>query len=119
MLNERLTLTIQNLEVQALVGVYNHEKETPQTIYLTIHAVYRKIPNEDSIETALDYDSISAKVQEECKKHQWALIETLALDIAHALYDPDKLKEICVEVSKPAAAKKNHAREIICRYTLT
>ena len=96
---------VNNLRVQAILGIYPLEREQPQevVISLEIETECSKAAVSKDLEDSLDYSTLADAVAELTITGKYLLIETLIEDIAqHCLQQP-LVDGVSVQVEKPQA----------------
>ena len=96
---------VNNLRVQAILGIYPLEREQPQevVISLEIETECSKAAASKDLEDSLDYSTLADAVAELTITGKYLLIETLIEDIAqHCLRQP-LVDGVSVQVEKPQA----------------
>ena len=97
------TVGLKNLRIDCIVGIYPHEREAEQPLFLDVELVHDFGPaaSTDHIDGTIDYDGV-ARVLAVGRRYQ--LIETLAEDGASALFAAFALVErVRIEIRKPNA----------------
>jgi 7,8-dihydroneopterin aldolase/epimerase/oxygenase len=96
---------IKDLKVDAVIGVYDWEREIHQTLVLSLDmAADISGPAEnDELALALDYKAVSDRITEFVSGSDFQLIETLAERLAQLLMSEFKLPWLRLSVSKPGA----------------
>jgi dihydroneopterin aldolase len=96
---------VRALEVPAILGIYPHERTTPQPVRIsfTMYTDIRAAAASDTIADALDYANAAARVTELAQNGRFNLAETLAERIAELLLGEFRCDRVQVEVEKPAA----------------
>jgi len=96
---------VRDLEVEAVVGVHDHEKLRPQTLVISIDLTVRELPGErsDSLHEVVCYEDVVRKVQAICSDGHVNLIETLAERIADSCLEDNRVHAVRVRVEKPEA----------------
>lgn len=97
------TVSIIDLHIDAVIGVYDWERETEQSLIFNIDMasdVARSAASDD-IADALDYSKISATVRTIVTEGKFQLIETAAERVAGRLLADYGLSWVRVEVAKP------------------
>ncbi|MEM7144023.1 MAG: dihydroneopterin aldolase [Verrucomicrobiota bacterium] len=96
-------ILIGGLQVEARVGVPEDERASPQGLEVDI----RMVPAggfggmEDDVARTVDYDEVAQRVRAKCGAGEWALIESLAGELAGELLGGYELLErVEVEVRK-------------------
>ena len=99
---------VNNLRVQAILGIYPLEREQPQevVISLEIETDCSKAAASKDLTDSLDYATLADAVAELTITGEYLLIETLIEDIAqHCLRQP-LVNGVSVKVEKPQAAQR-------------
>jgi dihydroneopterin aldolase len=99
------TIFIEQLAVDAVIGVYDWEREITQRLFidLDIGFTIRDAAADDDVDQTLDYQAVAERVQEFVAASRYRLIETLAEEIARLLIADFDVLEVGVRVSKPGA----------------
>lgn len=97
------TVSIIDLHIDAVIGVYDWERETEQSLIFNIDMAsdVAKSAASDDIADALDYSKISATVRTIVTEGKFQLIETAAERVAGRLLADYGLSWVRVEVAKP------------------
>ena len=96
---------ISQLHVETIIGVYDFEKESKQSLYFDVEMLtdIRAAAKSDDINLAVDY----AKVSEDIIAHTTAkpveLLETLVEQLAALILAKYNVSQVTIKVSKPAA----------------
>ena len=98
---------IKNLEVEAIIGVYDWEREVRQLISINLEMNFntKKAGKSDRIEDALNYKKISKYIIELTESSKSKLIESLAQKIAKAVLSKFPVSSVIVTVEKPGALR--------------
>ena len=96
---------VNNLRVQAILGIYPLEREQPQevVISLEIETDCRKAAASKDLTDSLDYATLADAVAELTVAGKYLLIETLIEDIAHYCLRQPLVNGVSVQVEKPQA----------------
>ena len=96
---------IQGLRIDALIGVYPHEREAPRPLMLDIelHGDNRIAAASDALADALDYHAISNRLAEFAGQTQFHLVETLAEQCAALVMREFGAAGVRLRLTKPAA----------------
>ena len=96
-------MSIKNLDVAAVIGVYDWERETEQTLTFAVDmaADVARAASSDDIKDALDYSAVAATVRAVVTEGKFQLIETAAERVAERLVADHHPAWIRVEVVKP------------------
>ncbi|MDX1397606.1 MAG: dihydroneopterin aldolase [Oceanospirillum sp.] len=101
---------IEGLKVDALIGVYDWEREILQPLVFDIEMAtdIRPAAESDELSLTLDYFSISQAITELVKNSSYKLIETLAEAVSELIRDQFSVCWVKVKVSKPGAVPNAH-----------
>jgi len=92
---------IRNLEVQAQIGVYGHERGAKQPVRINVDLAVEDLASiEDRLELVVDYATITTKIHAIVDAGHINLAETLAERIAAACFDDLRVKTARVRVEK-------------------
>jgi len=100
------TTGLRSLQVDCIVGVYEHERRQPQTVILDIDLDYdfAAAADSDDIADALDYDRVASGVAELLQRRAFQLIETMAEETAAMLLARlAQVQRVRLDIRKPAA----------------
>jgi dihydroneopterin aldolase len=97
------TVSIRDLSVSAVIGVYDWEREIEQTLVFGVDmaADVARAATTDAIEDALDYSAVAATVRAVVTEGKFQLIETAAERVAARLLADYRLGWVRVSVVKP------------------
>lgn len=98
-------LLIENLLLEALVGVHPHEKRIHQRIRLDLELTVdaARAAATDRLADALDYVAVRERLAMCVADSRFALIETLAEHCAQVLLDQFPIRAVTLTIRKPAA----------------
>ena len=103
------SIKLKNLEIPCIIGIYPHERDNIQSIYLDVE-VYtdlKKSALSDNIKDTLDYDSLAALATKLAVEKKYQLIETFAHEFTDGILTNFSEEETCkVTVKKPDAVPK-------------
>ena len=100
------TTGLHNLRIDCIVGIYPHEREQVQTVFLDVELDYDFAPAaaSDAIPDAVDYDQVVSLVTELVQARRFQLIEAMAEAAAALLLERlPAIQAVRLEVRKPAA----------------
>lgn len=101
------TISVEELEVGARIGVYDFEKGILQKLVIDVRAAcdVRPAAASDALEDSLDYDKISRICRDVCTRQHHDLIETVAEKIAASVKESfqGRVSGVEVRVAKPGA----------------
>ena len=97
------TVSIRDLQVSAVIGVYDWEREIEQALTFSIDmaADVAKAASNDDIRDALDYSAVAQAVKSVVMEGKFQLIETAAEAVAQRLVTDYGLEWVRVQVLKP------------------
>ncbi len=97
------TVSIRDLRVSTVIGVYDWERETEQDLIFAVDmaADVAKAAAHDGIAVALDYSAVANAVRSVVIAGRFQLVETAAERVAERLRDDFGLAWVRVEVAKP------------------
>jgi len=98
---------IKDLEVEAVIGVYDWEREVRQLISINLEMNFntKKAGRSDRIDDALNYKNISKCIIELTESSKSKLIENLAQKIAKTVLSEFPVSSVIVTVEKPGALR--------------
>ncbi len=96
-------VSIRDLKVSAVIGVYDWERETEQALTFAVEMPtdVSRAAGHDDIKDALDYSSVAHTVKRVVVEGKFQLIETAAERVAERLMADFGLAWVRVEVVKP------------------
>lgn len=96
------TITLADLEVFYRVGVTEAERAQPQRLLVTLELAHDLAPAHvsDALADTIDYARLAERVIQFGQGRQWALIETLAADLAGMVLAEFGPRSVAVEVKK-------------------
>lgn len=103
-----MMITIKNLHLSSIIGIYDHERTARQALNVTLHIEYDagKAIASDNIADALDYDLIKNQILNLASDSGFYLIEYMAGQIMQILMGYEVITRATVEIDKPAAIKE-------------
>ena len=98
-------IIITNLHAHGIIGVYEHERKTPQDILIniTLYTDTHSAAQSDSLEDCINYDALSQKIRSHTENAQRLTVEALAEDIAKLCLQEIGVKKTLIRVEKPEA----------------
>lgn len=96
---------LQNLKVEALIGLREHEREAPQELIIDLTLDYYDDKSflEDEIGSELDYSILTKTIIEWAKQSSYFLLEAFVHNLAYDLYETFPIEKIELKVTKPRA----------------
>lgn len=98
------TIFLRGIRVEALIGVYEHERHAPQplVIDLELGLMHSRCCASDELCDAVDYGQVLAAVRRLAQVNRALLLEAFAHNVADALFAGFELSTVAISVSKPA-----------------
>lgn len=98
------SIYLRGLRVDALIGVYEHERDAPQPLHvdLELGLLHSRCCVTDELQDAVDYGEVVATVRRLGLLNQCLLLEAFAQTIADTLLTRFDIASVAVSVSKPA-----------------
>jgi dihydroneopterin aldolase len=98
---------IKNLEVEAVIGIFQWEREVKQLIAIDIEMEFdnKSAAKSDDIKDALNYKLVGKRVIAFIKKSKYQLVETLAEKISQVILTEFPISKVKITVSKPGAMR--------------
>ncbi len=100
------TTGLHHLRIDCIVGIYPHEREQTQPVFLDIELDYdfARAAASDAIPDAVDYDHVVASVTGLIQSRRFQLIETMAEETAAMLLAGlPQVDVVRLEIRKPDA----------------
>lgn len=97
---------IEDLVIDAVIGVYPHERLQTQRLLLSLDFTYAQLDsaaNRDELALALDYDVLAQQLTSFVIAQRTQLLEALVARVADYLSDHFRLSDFILEIRKPAA----------------
>lgn len=93
------------LEIKTIIGIYDWERETQQTVVLDIEMAYdiNKAAETDDIEYALDYKKVSKRIIGFVEQSQFFLVEKLAVEIVNIIQNEFGVSWVKLTLNKKGA----------------
>ncbi len=97
------TLLINDLEVEAYVGVKDDERSVPQILVINLRAQadFSKAALSDDVTDTNSYATMAKVIKKVVAETSYHLLEALAHHILRELFGQFDLKEITVRIEKP------------------
>ena len=96
---------IEGLEVDTVIGAYDWERGIRQCLRLDLRFAWdnRLAAADDDLTLALDYASVSSRIQAFAEQAQFQLVETFAERLAAVLMDEFGIPWLHLKLTKPGA----------------
>jgi dihydroneopterin aldolase len=100
---------LRQLALPAVIGVWEHERQSPQIIYFDIEASVEasRAAMADALESTVDYAAIYHYLQEYVPATRFQLLETLAENLSQHLMQKFSLSWLRLSISKTPADLPN------------
>ena len=106
---------IEDLRIDTVIGIYDWERRTRQTIALDVEMGFdnRKPAASDAIADTLDYKAVSKRLIAFVEGSSFQLVETLAERCAALIRDEFGVPWIRLKLSKPGAVRGARAVGVV------
>jgi dihydroneopterin aldolase len=96
---------IDGLRVQALIGVYEFERQAAQPLLFDVEMTVetRSAGASDALADTVDYAVVAQAIEATCAQSGFALVEALAETVAARLLRDFPLQQVMLRVTKPLA----------------
>ena len=98
-------IIIKDLRVKGIIGIYEHERTTPQemVINIVLFTAIHKASQSDDIADCVDYEKVANKVKAHAETSKRLTVEALAEDIARLCLETPGVRRVNVRVEKTQA----------------
>ncbi len=98
---------ITDLQIETIIGIFDWERETKQTISLDIEMAtdIRKAAASDNIDDTLDYKSVAKRLIAFVEASEFQLVETLAEKICQIIIDDFSVSWVKLKLNKKGALR--------------
>ncbi len=95
------------LEIETIIGIYDWERETKQTVVLDIEMAFdiQKAAETDDIQYALDYKTVSKRIISFVEASQFFLVEKLISEIAAVIRSEFHVPWVKITLNKKGAIR--------------
>ncbi|CAA9891441.1 bifunctioal dihydroneopterin aldolase; dihydroneopterin triphosphate 2'-epimerase [Candidatus Methylobacter favarea] len=95
------------LEIETIIGIYDWERETKQTVVLDIAMAFdiRKAAETDDIQYALDYKTVSKRIISFVEESRFFLVEKLITEIADIVRNEFNVPWVKITLNKKGAIR--------------
>jgi dihydroneopterin aldolase len=95
------------LEIETIIGIYDWERETKQTVVLDIEMAFdiQKAAETDDIQYALDYKTVSKRIISFVETSQFLLVEKLISEIAAIIQNEFNVSWVKITLNKKGAIR--------------
>ena len=101
------TIFISELSVEAIIGIFDWEREVKQTIVLDIELAtdIRAAAASDHIDDTIDYKTLTKRVIQYVEASEFQLVETLAERVCELLQNEFSITWVRLKLHKPGALR--------------
>ncbi len=98
---------IKNLSLSGILGIHQHEQETPQPILINaaVQVDIRKAAEADDIHQTLNYAALADKITELVQSSHYYTVEALISALADMILQDQRIHEVWLRVEKPDAVE--------------
>ncbi len=95
------------LEIETIIGIYDWERETKQTVVLDIEMAFdiQKAAETDDIQFTLDYKTVSKRIIGFVESSQFFLVEKLITEIANIILNEFEVPWVKISLNKKGAIR--------------
>lgn len=95
------------LQIETIIGIYDWERETKQTIVLDIEMAHdiNQAAETDDIQYALDYKTVSKRIISFVEQSQFYLVEKLIIEIANIIQNEFQVPWVKIKLNKKGAIR--------------
>ena len=101
------TVFIKDFIIEEIIGVHQHEKIKKQKIKFNIvlNVNQSSIPDEKDINSIVDYEKITNKLENLTKSKKYNFLESLAEDSFKEIFEDNRINSVTIKIEKPEAIK--------------
>lgn len=114
-MSAKVTLTIQQIALDVVLGVYAEERQKPQQVMVDIDFAFQQPPKgcqTDALQDTICYVEISQLLQTECDKKDYHLVEHLVWQLSEVLVRYMK-KPVDIKIKAYKVAPVDHIDQCI------
>lgn len=95
------------LEIDTIIGIYDWERETKQTVVLDIEMAFEieKAAETDDIQYTLDYKTVSKRIISFVEESRFFLVEKLVVEIAAIIRNEFNVPWVKITLNKKGAIR--------------
>ena len=101
------TVFIKDFIIEEIIGIHEHEKIKKQKIKFNIvlNVNQSSVPDEKNINTIVDYEKITNKLENLTKSKKYNFLESLVEDSFDKIFEDKRINSVKVKIEKPDAIK--------------
>ena len=101
------TVFIKDFIIEEIIGIHKHEKIKKQKIKFNIvlNVNQSSIPDEKDINSIVDYEKITNKLENLVKNKKYNFLESLAEDSFKEIFEDKRINSVKIKIEKPDAIK--------------
>ena len=101
------TVFIKDFIIEEIIGIHEHEKIKKQKIKFNIvlNVNQSSVPNEKDINSIVDYEKITNKLENLTKSKKYNFLESLAEDSFKEIFEDNRINSVTIKIEKPEAIK--------------
>jgi len=117
--HDDLVIHVKNLRLRTIIGVFDWERKIKQDIVINYSFTIdgSDVRETDSIESTVDYKSLTKQIIDDVERSDFYLLEKLAQHVLDHIMRDDRIREATVEVDKPNALHYADSVSVLCRAT--
>ncbi len=98
---------LSDLKIETIIGIYDWERETKQTIAIDLEMAtdIRKAADHDHIDFTLNYKDVAKRLINFVETSEFQLVETLSEKIAEIVLNEFEVNWLRLKLSKPGAIR--------------
>ena len=103
--NIKRSILIKDFIINEIIGIHDHEKTKKQKIVfnIIIDVNQNTLPNENDLESIVDYEKITNKLENLAKRKKYNFLESLAEDSFKEIFEDTRINSIRIKIEKPDA----------------
>ena len=101
------TVFIKDFVIEEIIGIHKHEKIKKQKIKFNIvlDVNQSSVPDEKDINSIVDYEKITNKIENLTKRKKYNFLESLAEDSFKEIFEDKRINSVTIKIEKPEAIK--------------
>jgi 7,8-dihydroneopterin aldolase/epimerase/oxygenase len=96
---------VKNLRVSGILGIHEHEQQTPQTILVNavVKADISAAAENDDIHQTVNYSTMAKMIAKTIQESHFLTVEALVTTLADQILEDQRVKKVWLRVEKPEA----------------